>query len=146
MLKNLMLKDLIKKVEYHLTNNKTLENFNYDFSNHEFNLKDYKFDDDKYLKHLLFRNEDFEIFIYTWGKNSKTPKHNHPSKGCRLFVLNGELIEERFLKNNKKIITSFSKGDSSYMHDKIGLHRVTTIKPAHTVHIYSPPKFFDKNI
>lgn len=138
-----MLDDLIQKVKNHLINYKTLKDFNLDFDNINLDFSKYPFNDDKYLKYLLYRNDDFEIFVYTWGKKSKTPLHNHPSRGCRLFVLSGELMEERIFNDKTKKITTFKKGDSSYMHDSIGMHQVTTLKEAITIHIYSPPNFFD---
>ena len=116
-------------------------------------LKDYngndwnnyvKYDDNKYNREIAFKNELCEMVIISWNKKQMSPIHDHPSKGCLLKILKGELIEELYINENnivKKINTNEIKDDIiSY---KIGnkiLHKIinNNIKSV-SLHIYNPP-------
>ena len=101
-----------------------------------------------YKKDILYRTDNYEIVLISWGSNSTTPIHCHPENGCLLHVLQGELFEYRYNHKNKLFkVTYLTKGDTGYMHRDIGKHKVVnnTNKTCYSLHIYSPPHFYDKN-
>jgi len=81
--------------------------------------------------------------------------HDHAGSHCLVKILDGEIVETKFDWPNKeeegKPLTVKSeerhKRDAvTYMHDKIGLHRVENqshTKGAITLHLYTPPYRFD---
>ncbi len=102
-----------------------------------------------YSKKRLFFNKKYEIIFITWGKNCESPIHYHPNNGCLLIVLYGDLIEERY-NDKDEILDSppnfLKSGNISYIHDDIGKHKMINKNNhnVYTLHIYSPPFFYDK--
>ena len=47
----------------------------------------------EYIRTLVTINDRFDIYVITWGPRSKTPIHDHASKGCILKLLKGSLNE-----------------------------------------------------
>jgi len=103
-----------------------------------------------YSKYRLFNNAHFEINMIEWEKNAKSFIHNHPPEGCIVKLIEGSLLEDKYLYNgSEKIkhthrniivpIHSFNKTKThSYYID--GLHRITNINNAksYSLHFYSP--------
>ena len=102
-----------------------------------------KYKQKTYQKIKLYINDTIEIILIIWGKNTKTKLHQHPKNGCILFLLSGELTEHRYLNNNKIIKTNLPTNSISYIHDDIGQHIISSISEAISIHIYSPPGFYD---
>ena len=59
-------------------------------------------------------------------------------------ILYGELYEIK-KSNNKFTELVYEKDNITYMHNKFGEHMVSNItkKPSISLHIYSPPNFYD---
>ena len=57
-----------------------------------------------YFRHVLFRNEQYEIIMIVWNPKSKSPVHDHADRGCCMLLLEGSLLEERYCVDdgNKK--------------------------------------------
>ena len=123
-----------------------LENFNKTLSNLKIDdsAKNIKFSEDKYCRNLIFRNDEFEIFLIGWLPKQNTIFHNHPINGCLMKILSGTLVEHIKID---KTINSFTRNinECSYIHDTIGKHKIENISeiPAISLHIYSPPLFYD---
>src|SRR5437899_2784710 len=49
-----------------------------------------------YTRNLVFRNDCFEIMVICWNSGQRSCIHDHPSNGCFLKVLKGDLIEESY--------------------------------------------------
>lgn len=100
-----------------------------------------------YQKTLLFRNELFEIYQINWFKNSQTTIHSHPKFGCIMKVIEGSLEEKLYTVNNSEfneIKTSiYQPNNVSYIDDSIGLHQIKALENSISLHIYSPPKFYE---
>jgi hypothetical protein len=99
----------------------------------------------KYSRNILYKNDDFEIVLITWGAYSRSPIHCHPKNGCLLTVLDGTLFEERYDKNGELYeYSNFLKGDFGYMHCNLGKHRITNMNDfnCYSLHIYSPSGFY----
>tara|TARA_B100002019_G_scaffold258745_1_gene243672 strand:+ start:125 stop:580 length:456 start_codon:yes stop_codon:yes gene_type:complete len=139
------LKTLFTKIT-EMLKTKKLEELKYllnDYNGNDWN-KYVKYNQNKYNREIAFKNELCEMVIISWDKKQMSPIHNHPTKGCLLKILKGELIEENYINENnivKKINTNKIKdGIISY---KIGnkiLHKIinNNIKSV-SLHIYSPP-------
>jgi hypothetical protein len=108
-----------------------------------------------YQKTLLFRNEQFETYQINWNKNAETIIHQHPKNGCIMKVIQGSLqeklyqtisypIEQKEMTNKYEIKNTIYKiNDVSYIDDTIGLHKIIALEDSISLHIYSPPKFYE---
>jgi hypothetical protein len=95
-----------------------------------------------FYKVKIYLSKNFEIILIIWKEGYSTPLHNHPENGCIIKVLEGNLIEE-IINNKQKQINNFILGNVSYMHDNKGFHKISSIKNSYSLHIYSPPGFYD---
>lgn len=107
-------------------------------------------------------NDLFELILICWDKNQTSPIHNHPENGCILKVLQGELTEDVYVRENIDTLHS-EVLDKTYLHTKTRINPTNSIsymcgddvihKISNTnlnedemcqtvsLHIYSPPKF-----
>ena len=107
----------------------------------------YNFIEKGYTRNLVIENELFEILIICWEKDCLTPIHDHPSDGCWIVGLEGNIFEEKFKKNPDETLTKISQsglceGEIGWIHDCVGVHSVgnsSNDKRAATLHLYSPP-------
>jgi cysteine dioxygenase len=100
--------------------------------------------------------------ILCWAADSKSVIHDHANSHCIVKVLDGQVEEslydwpdnesynESHLPSPARESPAFSvkkrqvyeQNQVSYMHDKLGLHRIGNPSPskgAVTLHVYSPP-------
>jgi chaperonin cofactor prefoldin len=140
---------------YNYINNNLIEGKNLD----EIKKEIHKYIDDKVIRYCYsnvnfikekynkikldaYSNDNFELVLICWDKNSETKIHDHPSKGCILYLLSGKLEEKIFnksLKNTEKTI--IEENDVSYMHNTKGYHKIRCIEKAISLHIYSPVNY-----
>lgn len=99
---------------------------------------------DKYIKNpvnydkkIIYRNNDFELVLINWEKDSFTTYHNHPDNGCVLKVLDGKLIE---LTENKYFV--LNKNDVGFKL-KNEYHKIFALEKSYSLHYYSPPNFYN---
>ena len=127
-----------------VTNKKLLENKNILSSYNSNDWKHYiSFDKENYKKNLVYRDNNFVMFVVCWLPYQETKIHNHSDKGCLLKILEGNMSEELYDKNfiiQKR--NNLLLNDVRYIDDSIGIHKminnnVNTI----SLHIYSPPNF-----
>jgi hypothetical protein len=98
-----------------------------------------------YYKYLLYSSELFDIVNIKWEKNSMSNIHDHPDKGCIMYVMNdGKLIENVYVNNN----TIYRIGTNKLTYGKIGyrignkyLHKITADEFTETLHIYIPGNY-----
>lgn len=95
-----------------------------------------------FLKHTVFRNYAFEAVLIQWKSGFATDFHAHPSNGCILKVLDGSL-KETVKSGCEMTDTVYTPSTTSYMHDSKGVHKVTAVTDATSLHIYAPPGFYD---
>ncbi len=115
----------------------------------QYTWENYIFFSSKYLytRNLVIENELFELIIICWEKNVNSPIHDHPSDGCWFVGIQGQISEEKYIRNEDSSfnLTSQSvlhEGYIAYMHDFMGYHSVgnpSLEDKAITLHIYSPP-------
>jgi len=127
-----------------VTNKKLLENKNILSSYNSNDWKQYiSFDKQDYKKNLVYRDNNFEIFVVCWLPNQETKIHNHPEGGCLLKILEGNMMEELYDKNfvlqeKNNLVMS----DVRYIDDSIGIHKMKNNEEnTISLHIYSPPNF-----
>ncbi|KAJ2616627.1 hypothetical protein H4S08_000709, partial [Coemansia sp. RSA 1365] len=106
-------------------------------------------------------NGKYNLLILVWGENQASPIHDHAGSHCMMKLLDGQLDEDLFAwpaneaeESNlkKKRSAGLNTNSVAYMHDKIGLHRISNPssgKKAVSLHLYSPPydmcKVFDES-
>lgn len=141
---NITLNELSNLINNHLKNNKKLSSF--PFNNYYLkNTNDYiKFKENDYSRNTIFRNDIFEIIAISWWGGSKTNYHKHPENGCKLKVIFGKLKETLLLSNKIKKINLLKKNNCSYLDNSIGIHQIEALEPSLSIHIYSPPGYYDK--
>lgn len=102
--------------------------------------ENYKLKTNYYKKNTIYQNKYFEIVVISWAKNTITPIHSHPENGCILKVLEGKLIENFY--DNEIIITQLNKDNISCRNGG-EIHTITALEDSYSLHIYSPPGFYD---
>ena len=109
--------------------------------------KNYVVQNYNYYKNLVFRNDDLEIYIITWISGASSRIHDHPEKGCLLKVLQGELTETEYTKDdldiNYKNTKTLKKDDIGFQISNTILHKINNNMKdiAVSLHIYSKPNF-----
>lgn len=123
------------------------------------------YDKCRYTRNLIAYGKDqrFGLMILAWGPGQRSPIHDHNGSHCIMRVLEGSLTETLYTetvsenaesdssisgqdnepaKYAKKRETRLKTGQTAYIHDTIGWHRVTnasTSEPAVSLHLYAPP-------
>ncbi|KAK9367805.1 RmlC-like cupin domain-containing protein [Lipomyces kononenkoae] len=118
-----------------------------------------KSDWDKYAHTDLSRNytrngvDDLNckanLLVLVWNPGRSSLIHDHADAHCIMKILQGELVESIYKwpegDHPRRMIierrAEYRENDVAYMHDKIGLHRISneTQRPAVSLHLYTPP-------
>lgn len=110
-------------------------------------IRDFKFDKcvgDNYARKIIYRDTNKEIIMIQWNKNAKTRIHDHPENGCIIKLLCGRLKEYVYDNYNQLIESKIIKqNDISYIDSDIGLHQIIALEDSCSLHIYSPPGYYD---
>ena len=108
-------------------------------------IKYINFDIENYKKNLVYRNNDFEIFVTCWLPNQETKIHNHSKNGCLIKILEGNMKEITYNTGSHKVIGEniMKTNDIRYIDDSICYHKMinNTEFNCISLHIYSPPLF-----
>ena len=98
-----------------------------------------------YSRNIIYRNKIYEIIIITWMPHQFTKLHKHPKNGCLMKVLKGELNEIIFSNQNKYMERKLNENTVTFIKDKLGKHIISNVskKPCITLHIYSPPNYYN---
>ena len=109
--------------------------------------KNYVVKNYNYYKNLVYRDDNLEIYIITWTPGASTRIHDHPEYGCLVKVLEGELTETEYTKDdldiNYKNTKTLKKDDIGFQISNVILHKINNNTPDISVslHIYSKPNF-----
>lgn len=107
-----------------------------------------KFDIHNYKKNLVFRNDNFEIFVVCWSGKQGSHIHDHSENGCILKILKGRLTEYKYNVNNLDLneLSYLPEQTISYIDNSIGYHKIIndTLMDTVSLHIYSPPNYQGK--
>ena len=120
------------------------------------------FDKCKYTRNLIANGKDsrYGLMILAWGPGQRSPIHDHNGSHCIMRVLEGKLVETLYTRNatesdlsfsetsleeseiyEKTLETELERGQTAYIHDRIGWHRVSnasSVQPAVSLHLYAP--------
>ncbi|MGV6828632.1 MAG: cysteine dioxygenase [Flavobacteriales bacterium] len=110
-------------------------------------LKFATWDNKKYTRNCLFRNENFELLLLCWEPSQKTPIHNHNKQECWVYLVQGNMIEKRCVLNKNKQLEEDTQVEmnvegSYYINDEIGFHSLqnnSEIKRSMSLHLYAKP-------
>lgn len=106
-----------------------------------------QFSSDKYYRQLISRNNDIDILVISWNTNQISGSHDHPANGCIMYVVQGALEEDIYIRdtNNNLIMTKTNKissGEISFIQGSSGIHNIRNgDKLSVSIHIYSPPNY-----
>ena len=99
-----------------------------------------------YNRNIIYRNHQIELIIISWNNNQISGIHDHPKNGCLMKILDGELDEYVYKRENNNLnlinIKNLKKGNIGYQENINGIHNIIN-KNNKTVslHIYSPPNY-----
>ena len=109
-------------------------------------LADYvKFKTDKYARHLVHKDEDFEILIVCWQPGQKAPIHGHEGEKCWMRVESGALQVCNYQLDSIEPLAltmiDLVQGERGYLDGPAEIHSVENIfdQPAVSLHIYAKP-------
>ncbi|KAK9469448.1 RmlC-like cupin domain-containing protein, partial [Lipomyces arxii] len=95
-------------------------------------------------------NEKANLLLLVWNPGKSSMIHDHSDAHCIMKILQGELVEQLYKwpengTKQKMILereTRYRENEVTYISDRIGLHRIcngSAIKPAVSLHLYTPP-------
>ena len=93
-----------------------------------------------YVRNTIYRDDNIEIVHIKWMKGAQTPMHSHPENGCWVQIISG-VYEEITTDGNAFLQTP---GHISYRKGKQSVHQLLCIEAGHSIHIYSPPGYYDE--
>jgi len=109
-------------------------------------------DEKRYTRNLVFKNDLYEMIIICWNEGQQSPIHDHSASDCFMAFVQGAAEETYYyIERWKEDPTEcpdlrrgdshqFSEGEVSYIADDLGLHRIRPVNGrAVSLHIYSPP-------
>ncbi|XP_067653481.1 cysteine dioxygenase type 1-like [Haliotis asinina] len=111
-----------------------------------------KFDRNRYTRNLVdLGNGKYNLIMVCWNESQGSSIHSHANSHCFMTVFEGTLQEELYAwpsdpeeetEMSPVRINTYNKGQTAYICDEIGLHRVEN--PSHSdravsLHLYSPP-------
>lgn len=142
------LQDLIHEIVSNIKANNKLKDMECLLENYNENdWKQYiKFIDPKYTRNVVYRDDLIEVILICWNSEAKSEIHDHPDKGCLFKILQGNLTEVVYDKDNNDFVIKEAKNLSSnkisYQEGKNGLHQIINgNEKTISLHIYSPPNY-----
>ncbi|RTG88746.1 cysteine dioxygenase, partial [Schistosoma bovis] len=114
------------------------------------------------LKNFQYEgNGKYNLLLLCWSEDQGTGVHDHAGADCFVKIIKGQIKEtiyewpKHFNPKNSynstnetdsplvvKSVTVMNPGEVTYMHDKIGIHRLqnsSKTETAITLHLYCPP-------
>ena len=108
--------------------------------------KYFSWNDERYTRNVLARNDDFEVLLICWEQGQSSPIHDFNAQEAWIHPIEGMLREERFKINEnderlEKVSNMLLGNDEfSYM-NQIGIHRYSNAYKGRSVslNIYRTP-------
>lgn len=103
------------------------------------------FKSEKYARHLVHKDEDFEILIVCWEPGQTAPIHGHEGEKCWMRVEQGALkvcnYELDSMAPLSLTMTEEIKGEKGFLDGPAEIHSVENVydEPAVSLHIYAKP-------
>lgn len=110
-------------------------------------LKYASWQEDTYTRNCIIDNGDFQLILLCWEPGQKTPVHDHGGQECWVKVIQGELEEVLYNKDEGsdelfEVRSAVSEvGHVTYMKDYMGFHSLenTSDQRSLTLHLYANP-------
>ena len=107
-----------------------------------------RWSDQGYQKIPIEKNAQYALYLMCWEAGQASPIHDHASAQGWICVLEGELKESLFYREDApmelelKFQETITPGKVSYINDSLGIHKIQNIHPNRTVslHYYIDPK------
>ena len=95
-----------------------------------------RFDDDSYVRALIFRNDRLELRLHCWRPGQSTSLHGHGASACAFKILRGTATET-VLGDRDRVWApgSIVEENAPRLHQVMNAGR----DPLLTLHAYSPP-------
>ncbi len=102
-----------------------------------------RFDEDRYVKILLERTAEYEIFMICWKSGQSTPIHDHPEGGCWMQVVQGALEEVEYALPTMchMGVQRLDVGSTGFKQGNVVLHSIRAIEDTISLHLYMPPHY-----
>jgi hypothetical protein len=106
------------------------------------------FRDDRYARHRIYRDDDFELLIICWKSGQQAPIHGHEGQHCWARIERGRLrfTEYREVSEDPVRLEQVGEpviGEAGYVDSPENLHRVENLaefgEDAVTLHLYADP-------
>lgn len=109
-------------------------------------LAQYAFFSEKdYTRNCISRTEDYELILLCWEEAQDTPIHCHNGEECWVYLVEGQLREQRFKTEGEELIKTadvkMNEERLSYMNDELGYHSLHNVNNGRsmTLHLYVAP-------
>ncbi|MBH51191.1 MAG: cysteine dioxygenase family protein [Candidatus Neomarinimicrobiota bacterium] len=109
-------------------------------------IEDYvKFSDKKYTRHLVYKDDNFELLLMCWKSGQKAPIHGHEGEKCFMRVERGALqfTNYNLISTDPLTLTRIEslKGEVGFLDGPADVHSVENIydEDSITFHIYAKP-------
>ena len=103
------------------------------------------FKTEKYARHLVHKDKDFEILVVCWNPGQNAPIHGHEGEKCWMRVESGALQVCNYKLDSVEPLalsmTNIIKGEKGYLDGPADIHSVENVynEPAVSLHIYAKP-------
>jgi len=103
------------------------------------------FKSDNYARHLVYKDEDFEILIVCWEPGHIAPIHGHEGEKCWMRVELGALKVQNYELDSVSPLSLTMmeevKGEKGFLDGPADIHSVENVynEPAVSLHIYAKP-------
>lgn len=102
---------------------------------------------DRYTRHLVYRDDLFQIIVLCWNVGQRTPIHDHAGQKCWMMIEQGRLeIEDYRYKEGvppRRLCSEIVGGDDLHIDQCACVHKIVNRaewgEPALSVHVYSRP-------
>ena len=103
-----------------------------------------QFEEDGYKRNFVKKWDLFDVIVICWNQWSRTPVHGHPSEWCYVKILEWNIKETLYSKDNQVMKNkNHYKWDLLYSHDSIWFHTLenTSVEDVISLHIYAPGNY-----
>ena len=109
-------------------------------------IEDYiQFSEEKYTRHLIYKDDNFELLLMCWKAGQKAPIHGHEGEKCWMRVESGALRVSNYLLESLEPLTlnmtNQIKGETGHLDGPAEIHSVENVysDDAVSLHVYAKP-------
>ena len=104
------------------------------------------FSEEKYTRNIVSRNKYVDVIVISWDIYQNSGLHDHPSDGCIMHILQGNLEEDIYISDGNDLVpcktNKLVSGNTSFIQGKNGIHNIRNGNTKSvSLHVYSPPNY-----